>query len=454
MCLLFVFSQKKRPTEPIYAEPSKTPPVQHNAGSSSGDGCSSSSSSSGGGGGNGSATPNSNQMRFDEYDGVQLRHGSKSNAVSEFSRKCDSMGASSNKISLKSDKDGSEAVVVGSGATTENSRHSDSKVLMEYSGSNSSYENVSNAQRKFHSKSFSLTENCIEGSASKNPFRQNRELWEKRAELQSQQFLTTPRILTRNRIAPDLVMDLPFSNKDGAVHSSRESIDSNEGVRNGIETGSSIANENDGDENTGCTSASDSNGKPGEDMTSAERFATQNQCTLKKNERFSGSTNVGGTEGKTVQLDKETTKEKPKAEVRPQENVLLKELANAEMERVKSSTNNVNMLHIDECCTSTKSSADSNVLLATTNTKDSQHKSPIPLRNTQKFVSKFADLHLTGGCLLSGGTAGATATTDTSQMSSQSLSSFKPQVKVKPNILRKPLVLPPTTPESVRRHPE
>lgn len=450
MCLLFVSPQKKRPTEPIYAEPSKTPPVKHNPGSSSGDGCSSSSSSSGGG--NGSATPNSNQMRFDEYEGVQLRHGVKSNAFLEFNRKCDSAGSSSNKISLKSDKDSNEAVLVGSVVTNENSRHSDSKVLMEYSGSNSSYESVSNAQRKFHSKSFSLTENCIEGSASKNPFRQNRELWEKRAELQSQQFLTTPRILTRNRIAPDLVMDLPFSNKDGAVHSSRESLDSNEGVGNGSETSSNVADQNDGDENAGCTSTSDSNGKLGEDMTSAERFATQNQCTLKKNERFSGSTNAGSTDGKTVQLDKETVKEKPKAEVKPQENALLKELATAEAEHIKSSTNSVNKLHIDECCTSTTSSTDSNVLLATTTTKDSQHKSPIPLRNTQKFVSKFADLHLTGGCLISGATSGATTTTDTSLTSQQSLSSFKPQVKVKPNILRKPLVLPPTTPESVRRH--
>lgn len=453
MCLLFVFPQKKRPTEPIYAEPSKTPPVQHNPASSSVDDCSSSSSSSGGVG-NGSGTPNSNQMRFDEYDGVQLRHSAKSNAVSDSSPKCDSAGASSNKISLKSDKDSSEAMSVGSGATNENSRHSDSKVLMEYSGSNSSYENISNAQRKFHSKSFSLTENCIEGSASKNPFRQNRELWEKRAELQSQQSLTTPRILTRNRIAPDLVMDLPFSSKDGAVHSSRESLDSNEGVGNDSETSSNVADEKDGNEIAGCTSASDSNGKTGEDMTSAERFATQNQCTLRKNERFSGSTNAGGTEGKTVHLDKETTKEKPKAEVKPQENALLKELATAEMERIKSSTNSVNKLHIDECCTSTTSSTDSNVLLATTPTKDSQHKSPIPLRNTQKFVSKFADLHLTGGCLISGGASAAPATIDTSLTSQQSLSSFKPQVKVKPNILRKPLVLPPTTPESLRRHQE
>lgn len=449
MCLLLLFSQKKRPTEPIYAEPSKSPALQHNPGSSSGDGCSSSGNSGGG-------ISNSNQMRFDEYDGVQLRHGAASKPpASDFIRKCDSAGAdmaSSTKAVLKSDTD-NETMSDGSDATNEKSRHSDSKVFMDYSGSVDSHEIVSNAQRKFHSKSFSLTENCMEGSTSRNPFRQNRELWEKRSELQSQQFLTTPRILTRNRIAPDLVMDLPFSNKDGAVHSSRESLDSNEGRTS--EMSSSIATESDDDERTESTNASDSNGKQGEDMTSAERFAAQNQCTLKKNERFSGSASAGGSEVKAVQLDKEPTKEKPKAEVKPQENTLLKGMATAESERIKASANSVNELHIDEDCTSTTGTNDPNTLQATTATKDLQHKSPIPLRNTQKFVSKFADLHLTGGCLNSGGTTAAPAS-DTSQtsQSQQPLSSFKPQVKVKPNILRKPLVLPPTTPELVRRHQE
>lgn len=447
--LVICISQKKRPTEPIYAEPSKTPPVQHNPGSSgSGDGCSSSSSSGGGGGG----SSNTNQMRFDEYDGVQLRHGVTSKPASEFSRKCDSAGADiakSTKNASKNDKVNNGIMSVSS---DDSSRHSDSKVLMEYSGDSTGHEIVSNAQRKFHSKSFSLTENCMEGAAGQNPFRQNRELWEKRSELQSQQFLTTPRILTRNRIAPDLVMDLPFSNKDGAVHSSRESLDSNEGVGGGSETSSIAADDNDGDENAGSTNASDSNGKPGEDMTSAERFAAQNQCTLKKNERFSGSTTAGSSDVKTVQLDKEPPKDKPKAEVKPQEHALLKELAAAESERMKTSTNSVNELHIDESCTSTTSAIDSNVLQATTATKDLQHKSPIPLRNTQKFVSKFADLHLTGGCLISGGGGASAAAATTDAQSQQPLSSFKPQVKVKPNILRKPLVLPPTTPESVRRH--
>lgn len=390
-------------------------------------------------------------MRFDEYDGVQLRHGGASTKPApEFGRKYDSASAdisSATKVASKSDKGSDDTVSVSSEASCEMSRHSDSKVLLEYSG----HESVPNAQRKFHSKSFSLTENCIDGSKNgQNPFRQNRELWEKRAELQSQQFLTTPRILTRNRIAPDLVMDLPFSNKDGAVHSSRESLDSHEGVGSTTsETSSNATDENDGDESVGGTNASDTNGKPAEDMTSAERFAAQNQCTLKKNERFSGSSTAGSSE---------PAKEKPKAEVKPQENALLKELASIDLEGIKTSTNNVTELHISENYSGEATTAkDSNALQATTTTKDLQHKSPIPLRNTQKFVSKFADLHLTGGCLISGGgasTVTSTIETTVAPQSQQPLSSFKPQVKVKPNILRKPLVLPPTTPESVRRHQE
>lgn len=47
-------------------------------------------------------------------------------------------------------------------------------------------------------------------------------------------------------------------------------------------------------------------------------------------------------------------------------------------------------------------------------------RSPLPPRSTPKIVAKFADMHLTGG--------------------SRVVSSFKPQVKVKPTILRKPVI--------------
>lgn len=337
-------------------------------------------------------------------------------------------------------------------------RHSDSHVMNEYS--NTSRDEVlvqrsaNNAQRKFHSKSFSLSENRV--AANLNMFQQNRDLWEKRTEMQSTHSLTAPRILTRNRIAPDLVMDLPVSNKERTVNSSRESLNSSD------ETNGDGANASGSADKKGSEVV---NSKSIEDMTSAERFATQSQCTLKKNERFSAGTShcESGDSHKENQSDvkagtsnvstilgssRSSTHEKPKAEIKPQESTLLKEFTRASEGSSESSTAMI--------------SKDQASIKPCTATKDLQHKSPIPNRNTQKFVSQFADLKLTGGCLSSGSnTTPINTVTDLGiaplqqqQQQSTSLTSFKPQVKVKPQILRKPLVLPPTTPESVRRNQE
>lgn len=262
--------------------------------------------------------------------------------------------------------------------TTEDKRHSDSSAAVPRVVEQQPH-------RRYHAKSLSLSENRVALGAAQvgvgGVFHQNRELWQQRATGKSTQSLTTPRILSRNRIAPDLVMDLPVASLVDAQRSaSHESLDSE-------------------------TSSDDV-------TTSAERFASQNQCTLKKNERF------GDSEGKKeVKLEIKCT-EKPKAEVKPQENV------------VKTPTIEVaesDVLHIEEGIE-----------------KREVSKSPIPLHNTQKFASQFAGLHLTGGCL-------SKADSVPSSSSQPPLSSFKPQVKVKPQILKKPLVLPPTTPELVRR---
>lgn len=61
-------------------------------------------------------------------------------------------------------------------------------------------------------------------------------------------------------------------------------------------------------------------------------------------------------------------------------------------------------------------------------------RSPIASRSTPKIAAKFADMHLTGG--------------------SQQVSTFKPQVKAKPAILRKPVMpypLPHMSPELARK---
>lgn len=328
----------------------------------------------------------------------------------------------------------------GSDIENEKNRYSDTELFKDtmkihISDSSGNYA----ATRKFHSKSFSLSENRIggnnigpgcpggaggPGAAGSNVFQQNRELWEKRVEMSSQHSLTTPRILTRNRIAPDLVMDLPLTSKESSTHSSRDSLDVE------IE----------------------------EDMTSAERFA-QNQSTLKKNERFSGD---GQFElKKEVKLDNNSKSDsKPKAEVKPREHneIQIDDEITVIDKRVTTTTTGLDdILHITE---------EGSELRESKSMKD-LHKSPIPLRNTQKYVSQFADLHLTGGCQTKADSVNFTSATSTTLAISQNqitqqnsqqqqiLSSFKPQVKVKPQILKKPsLVLPPTTPEMGRKSHE
>ncbi|KAL9702695.1 hypothetical protein quinque_006213 [Culex quinquefasciatus] len=299
--------------------------------------------------------------------------------------------------------------------------------------------------RKYHSKSFSLSENKLSlavagsGGGSLNVFQANRDLWQKRATQSSYQNLTTSRILSRNRIAPDLVMDLPPAaiGKDGNGSASRESLDSEL-----------------------------------EDMTSAERFAAQNQCTLKKNERFSTepvvyentaitsstvvttttTTNNGTIGKKEVKLDVKGIADKPKAEVKPQENTLKTPTATVVTELVEE-------VAVEKCGLEvTKIPLSDEVLHIEEpvggDAPKELAKSPIPVRNTQKFVSQFADLHLTGGCLVKSNesTSSAAATSLAQEQQAKSLSSFKPQVKVKPHILKKPSqVLPPHTPEMSRR---
>ncbi|XP_035784837.1 SLIT-ROBO Rho GTPase-activating protein 1-like isoform X2 [Anopheles albimanus] len=321
----------------------------------------------------------------------------------------------------------------------------------------------SKPMRKYHSKSFSLSENKLSlltssdadaGSSggTLNVFQHNRDLWQKRASQSSYQNLATSRILTRNRIAPDLVMDLPptaIGKQEDVASSSRESIDSEL-----------------------------------EDMTSAERFAAQNQCTLKKNERFANESPVyeNNAVRKEVDLDLKgdsACTDKPEPEVNPQETSIKNSTTAAsvtinECEVVEECTD------VGTCNASIASSTDARSLLteeleteecvspATSGLSNEQDtiaafssasvkelcKSPIPARNTQKFISQFADLHLTGGCLAKSGegTSAASVALLSQEQQAKNLSSFKPQVKVKPQILKKPQVLPPQTPEMQRRN--
>lgn len=280
-------------------------------------------------------------------------------------------------------KDASSVITSTASSVNKINRHSDTEIFKD-----------GPIVRKYHSKSFSLSENRmitggtvsgdVDDGAGGNLFQQNRELWEKRVG-SNYSSLTTPRILTRNRLAPDLVMDLPLANL-------------NDGQQSETNSGN------------GSNSSDSDNETNGVEETTAEIFSGQNQSTLKKNERYSsnsgrsviGGSGVGGGGGGT------------------------------------STDIMCEVLHIQE---------DFNEIRESKSMKD-LHKSPIPLRNTQKYVSQFADLHLTGGCLTHLEKNNQTNTTTTTNViTSQTggggggLSSFKPQVRAKPQILKKPLVV-------------
>ncbi|XP_076665482.1 SLIT-ROBO Rho GTPase-activating protein 1 isoform X3 [Andrena cerasifolii] len=201
-------------------------------------------------------------------------------------------------------------------------------------------------------------------------FSANRELWQRRATSQTQ---LNPPVPPNNKIfrtsqefremrqkhTPDLVMDLPLSAQDASKKSASSSSLSSSDEDTPVQPSRTEA------------ATSPTGGPESPDMsTAAERFAKQNQCTLKKNTK----TNPDASKLKRVETENE-------GEPEPEEMVR---------------------------------SASSNQI-----TDSVPLRSPLPPRSTPKIVAKFADMHLTGG---------------------SQVSTFKPQVKVKPTILRKPVL--------------
>lgn len=152
--------------------------------------------------------------------------------------------------------------------------------------------------------------------------------------------------------------------------------------------------------------------------TLGDHFAKQNQSTLKKNEKFQESSSK--KIDRSVSSGSDTSKASG-----------------------KGSMDDV-VLRIEEAneCDGSRLSTGSN--RSTSSLKIEMEKSPIPLRNTQKFVSKFADLKLTGGC----STTLKAATTPTNPPTAQpekpekertsfSFGSFKPTISMKPQLLKK-----------------
>ncbi|XP_043684355.1 SLIT-ROBO Rho GTPase-activating protein 1-like isoform X1 [Vespula pensylvanica] len=214
-------------------------------------------------------------------------------------------------------------------------------------------------------------------------FSANRELWQRRATSQTQLNPPIPpggNTTTtssksyrssqefremRQKQTPDLVMDLPLSAQDA----SKKSASSSSLSSSDDETSVVLPTR------TTEAATSPTGGPESPDMsTAAERFAKQNQCTLKKNTK----TNPEGSKLKRL----ETADHLESADMEGTEEIVR-----------SASTNQI---------------SDSLAL-----------RSPLPPRSTPKIVAKFADMHLTGG---------------------SQVSSFKPQVKVKPTILRKPVL--------------
>lgn len=222
-------------------------------------------------------------------------------------------------------------------------------------------------------------------------------------------------------------MDLPVSSISHEVHSSRESL-----------------NNNDGSDKTPSDVSTD-------DMTTAERFATQSQCTLKKNERFSGSAVVAAEEN-GCDIPKKT-EASDTAVVTTHQNELQEKttIVTSSNENTVSEGLPTDGSADDDTINGASCSLITKDLIVEPSTKDGPYKSPIPNRNTQKFVSQFADLHLTGGCLSTTTLQLADTVPDISN-TQKTFTSFRPQLKVKPQPLRKPLVLPPTTPELTRHN--
>lgn len=185
-------------------------------------------------------------------------------------------------------------------------------------------------------------------------------------------------ILTRNRLQPDLVMDLPPPSQDN--------------ITPPLSSGS-----------TSASSSMTSLDKQGEEVdedaeTLGDHFAKQNQSTLKKNEKFQ-DLNV-------KKMEKSLS------------------LSSAESTKV-----------VDEVVLRIEEAHDEN-RLSTGSTK-SIEKSPIPLRNTQKFVSQFADLKLTGGCSSTVKPVAPPPEKPEKERTSFSLGSFKPAISIKPQIFQK-----------------
>lgn len=145
-----------------------------------------------------------------------------------------------------------------------------------------------------------------------------------------------------------------------------------------------------------------------ESETLGDHFAKQNQSTLKKNEKFQD------------------------VSLRRNDKIGNENRVSAKIEEI--------VLRIEEG----NEKSDPNRLSVVGAIRE-RDPSPIPVRNTQKFVSQFADLKLTGGCSAIPGRPMSTGAIKEPEKSDNSVKekpnfvfgSFKPPISVKPENLKK-----------------
>ncbi|XP_077265153.1 SLIT-ROBO Rho GTPase-activating protein 1 isoform X2 [Temnothorax americanus] len=240
-------------------------------------------------------------------------------------------------------------------------------------------------------------------------FSANRELWQRRATSQTQpsskssSYSRTSQEFRemRQKHTPDLVMDLPLSAQDPVGKKSASSSSLSSSDEETMVPSSLLAPQQQTPPSRAEAATSPTGGPESPDMsTAAERFAKQNQCTLKKNTKTGNSENA--TPAGSNKLKRIETAEHDGT------GVVVVDAENDEIVRSASSNQIAVAVAVDGEGGGGGSGAGMPL------------RSPLPPRSTPKIVAKFADMHLTGG--------------------SQVVSSFKPQVKVKPTILRKPVL--------------
>ncbi|PSN30202.1 hypothetical protein C0J52_21038, partial [Blattella germanica] len=310
-------------------------------------------------------------------------------------------------VSSSSDGDGGDASKVKEGATNGKKTHWKSQSVGEvvdvrHTGGSEeeSAENVNFSQNRELWQRRAASQTQIESSKSivKN-FRSNQEFWE-----------------MRQKHTPDLVMDLPLLGSSSPKEAGGGKKSLSAVSLSSLSSSSSSGEE----ENSATETVVSPSGPESPDMTTAaERFAKQNQCTLKKNTKASHGVSIDA-QTQTIKAATKRSKFAASSAIAAQETI----------------SNNDSPADVIKTSNDEKSSGD--VKSQSTESELVPIRSPGPQRTTQKIGGKFGP----SGPLL-----------QPLPLQVGAVSSFKPQVKVKPQILRKP-VLPVPHPHHTQPSPE